>query len=186
LVPEADYIVVDNDEHRSVNDTILATSLGSLESKHIPQNLENAQSDIFDSLARKVGYHYSRIGAHQGLTQVEDVDRVRLIASNGSLRPMRVVISKDGRLWADNTHTGLALLLRCGAAAELADIPCYFVDLCGIVPRVIHRPSTLIEPYLSVCVSKAKWLQWRIDLGWRPLTLSFTLGELFALGEYGP
>lgn len=43
-------------------------------------------------------------------------------------RAVRFVITKDGRIWSDNTHWTLAHLIKNGMDVMVGDIPIYVVD----------------------------------------------------------
>lgn len=159
----------------------------SSQSKHIPANLKGQRSDLFNSLANKVGYQCSRIGTRPGgltLTQEEDVAIVQTIAKSQKIRPVKFCITKDKKIWADNTHNVLAALLLYGENVVIKNIPHFIVDLRGRHPVVFNCPDSLINPNLGISINAALYIQEKLDNGWRPENISFTIGELFEFGGY--
>jgi hypothetical protein len=163
---------------------VLRFPVKSTQSKHFPQNMTGEKAERLESLAASVGYAFPKIGVYQGLSQEEDVFRVQRLASLTTLRPVKFVITKDSRIWADNTHWMLACLLKMGIDIIIEDTPHYIIDFRTNPLTIFNRPSTLVMPYLSVSIQNALRLQDMIDRGWRPLDISFTIGDLLTIGKY--
>ena len=159
-------------------------SLGSTESKHVPQSVESPLIDELIELARAMGYANPKMGAHQGMNAHEDRQYVRALVERTELRPLKFVLTRDGRVWADNTHWTLAAVLKHGLDQTIADVPHYFVDFTDPRALVINRPESLLGLRFDDAVRKAGWIQERLDLGWRPPTVSFTIEDLLESGGY--
>jgi hypothetical protein len=159
--------------------------LRDAQSKHIPEDLTGPLADLFKALASGVGYPFARIGTHKRRSADADRDAVRRMATLAPPRPVKLVVTRNGLLWADNTHWALAALVRHGVDAQVRDIPHYFVDLRGDPPAVVRRPTSLSGEHLRLSVAYAAKIQDRLDRGWRPSEVSFTVGDLYALGRYG-
>lgn len=158
--------------------------LVELQSKHLPPEASSPELEVLREQSKAVGYQYSEMGNHQKLSP--DLDRfyVHSLSKLAGFRPIKIVIEQDCRLWADNTHWTLAALLRFGLGARLKDVPCYFVDMRTDKPLIINRPDTLIGRSQSAVITNAENIIKRLAMGWRTPPLSFTIGELFALGRY--
>lgn len=169
---------------KDIDKNIGHKALRLVQSKHIPQNMVGDRANLFEKLSQKVGYKYIRIGLYRGYTHRKDISFVHGLA-NGEISPVKIVITKDGRLWADNTHRALACMIKYGKETTINKIPHYYVDLRGEFPIIVHKPKSLAMPNLNIAVLYAKEIQERLLLGWRPQNISFTLGELFDIGNYG-
>ena len=65
-------------------------------------------------------------------------------------RAVRFVISKDGRIWSDNTHWTLAYLLQKGANSLVSDIPAYIIDFRKTVPIVFDREGVVFDSIYDI------------------------------------
>lgn len=160
------------------------TKLGGVQAKHVPSDATNAHLEELRRRSRAVGYEFSEMGSHQRLDPAMDRFYVAALSELPGLRPLKFVLTPDGRVWADNTHWTLAALLKLGEDATISDAPHYFVDLRQETPLVINRPSTLLGRSLEEAVRRAQSIAIRLEAGWRPPTLSFTIHDLRRLGRY--
>lgn len=159
--------------------------LVELQAKHLPSDATSPKLEILRERSRAVGYKHSEMGNHQQLSPELDRFYVQSLSRLVGFRPIKIVVDQDCRLWADNTHWTLAALLRFGREASTKDVPYYLVDMRTDSPIIVNRPSTLIGRSRSVAMENAKRIIQRLESGWRPTILSFTIGELYNLGEYG-
>lgn len=72
---------------------------------------------------------------------------------------------------------------KFGPEVKIGAVPHYFVDLREPL-TVVNRPTTLMEQALEKAIDNALEIQRRLDTGWRPSQLSFTILELYQLGGY--
>jgi len=155
--------------------------IAQLETKHTPPGIDTSKLATMRLLASTVGYSYSDVGSNLCLTIEEDRQRVREMAQCRQQRPIKVVITRDCRVWADNTHWSISCLLRLGLHARLGDVEYYIVDLRrGMQPnaRIVGCPPSLYGSARALAINNAWAIQRRLDRGWRPLNLSYTLGAL--------
>lgn len=160
-------------------------ALGTLQSKHQAQTATGVRAAQLDAAAKAVGYEFPRVGRAQGLTQPEDIEDVHRKAGVEVLRPIKVIIGSDGRLWADNTHWSLAWMVRKGVMVPLDEVDHYAIDVRGVVAVVHDPPSSLIDASLVTAVDNALRLRSMLLAGFRPHPLSLTLEDLFLTGGYG-
>lgn len=159
-------------------------TVGELAAKHIPQDMDDRAGACFVRLAEQIGYEFPRIGTHQGLSQDEDIARVRRMARAVEVRPLKIVLTSDGRAWADNTHWALAAMVRHGMGVLVRDTPHYLVDVSVGRPRVIGKPAGLEGPALERAILNALRVEQRVSRGWRPLGCEFLMRDLFEYGRY--
>lgn len=95
-------------------------------------------------------------------------------------RAVRFVISRDNRLWSDNTHWTLAYLLEKGTEALVSDISMYLVDFRDLCPAIYDKDGVIFDSIYDIkcAIASAKRIQERLDLGWRPSELSYTIKQL--------
>lgn len=96
-------------------------------------------------------------------------------------RAVRFVISKDDRLWSDNTHWTLAYILEKGVDALVLDVPMYIVDFRESYPVIYDKDGVVFDSIYDIkcAIASAKRIQERLDLGWRPPELSYTIKQLY-------
>lgn len=95
-------------------------------------------------------------------------------------RAVRFVISKDNRLWSDNTHWTLAYILEKGVYALVLDVPMYIVDFRESYPVIYDKDGVVFDSIYDIkcAIASEKRIQERLDLGWRPPELSYTIKQL--------
>ena len=95
-------------------------------------------------------------------------------------RAVRFVISKDGRLWSDNTHWTLAYILEKGTEILVTDIPMYIIDFRESFPIIYDKDGVVFDSVYDIkcAIASAKRIQERLDLGWRPSEISYTIKQL--------
>lgn len=158
--------------------------LADTHSKHVPKGIDTSHVAHLKQLARRVSYRYCDLGHHQRLDPEQDRIYVSSMAGMRDMRPTKLVLTRCGRLWCDNTHWGLAAMVRWGTAVRVDHIPFYLVDLRGSTPVIVRRPRGLMGRGLALAISNARSIQLRLDKGWRSIDIRFTLGDLFDLGGY--
>lgn len=96
-------------------------------------------------------------------------------------RAVRFVISKDGRIWSDNTHWTLAYLYKYGLNTKVNDIPLYIVDLRTLKPVIYDINGVVFDSLADIknAIIASKQIQERLDFGWRPENISYKIGDLY-------
>lgn len=94
-------------------------------------------------------------------------------------RPARFVISKYGRVWADNTHWTISYVLN-NFSALIKDIPAYMIDFREELPTIISINNSVYDSVICIknALQSAYSIQARLDKGWRPLSLEFKMSNL--------
>lgn len=116
---------------------------------------------------------------------MDNHEYVRRMAETPNFRPAKYIIDKSGRMWTDNTHTSLSIMVRNRISAPINSADYFFVDLRdeNIILQPQHLPI-LSETIYSKIIFNALKLQQRIDNGWRPVPLSYTMEELYLYDNY--
>lgn len=131
-------------------------------------------------LSSKVGYDYLILGSHRCNSRTEsEKERIHNMKNTSYKRPARFVISRDGRVWADNTHWTVSYVLN-DPSALIKDIPSYIVDFREELPTIASINNSVYDSVICIknAISSAYSIQERLDKGWRPLPLSFKISDL--------
>ena len=151
--------------------------LTDTEAKHIVfPNLHNEMIE----LSNKVGYEYSVLGSHRNNSRTaSEIERINNMKNTEYKRPARFVISKDGRVWADNTHWTISYAL-IDKNSRIIDIPSYVVDFREQFPKIISINNSVYDSIICIqnAIESAYAIQERLKKGWRPSTISFTILDL--------
>lgn len=172
------YIVLDDNDPALSIQNYLSTKLMEVESKHVA--FFNDQSKIFFELSEKVNYNNTILGFHRHATIQNEYFRINNMSQSACLRAVRFVITKDGRIWSDNTHWTLAYILKYGVDVTVLDIPMYIVDFRENVPIIFDKNGAVFDSLFDVksSIASAQRIQERLDKGWRPLNLSYKIINL--------
>lgn len=155
------------------------------ECKHIAINTPINIANIFQEKAAMVNYEYCFMSLKNNYNVKDNHEYVLSMAKAPNFRPAKYVIDKSGRIWADNTHTSLSIMVRDGFFTPIKSADYFFVDLR--VENIIFQPQhlpILSNKIYSQIIFNALKLQQRIDNGWRPISLSYTLENLYLYDNY--
>ncbi len=157
----------------------LTKKIEDIESKHIVEYKDNTNK--FVKYYQKVGYTNVVIGTHRNINIEDDFYRIQNMSKSICKRAVRFVISRDGRVWADNTHWTLAYLMKKGVATTILEIPSYIIDFRNVIPTIYDKDGVVFDSIFDIksAIASAKRIQERLDLGWRPSELSYTIKELY-------
>ncbi|MFI3166468.1 MAG: hypothetical protein R3Y45_09405 [Bacillota bacterium] len=172
------FEVIKDDKYKTINE-LLDVCLKNLECKHI-SNI-NERTTILNNNAIKVGYDYHIFGSHRVENAISsEIDRIINMSNSQCDRAIRIVITRDGRFWSDNTHWTLAYLIKFNLNVKLRDVPFYIVDFRCKTPQIISYKDTLFASVydLENAVNAASAIQERIDIGWRTSNLKYSINEL--------
>ncbi|MEY8484168.1 hypothetical protein AALD74_20335 [Lachnospiraceae bacterium 48-21] len=156
----------------------LTKEIKAVESKHVANYKDSTK--IFFEFSEKVGYPNTVLGFHRNASIQNEYFRIQNMSHSICNRAVRFVISKDGRMWSDNTHWTLAYLLQKGTKTLVSDIPAYIVDFREIVPTIYDKNGVVFDSIYDIksSIASAKRIQERLDLGWRPTDFSYTIKQL--------
>lgn len=155
------------------------------ECKHIAINTPLSTAKIFQEKASIVHYEYCYMSLKDNYDINKNHEYVRFMSETPNFRPAKYIIDKSGRIWADNTHTSLSIMVRNGIFAPIKSADYFFVDLRN--GNIIFQPNNLpilSNDIYSKIIFNALKLQQRIDKGWRPVSLSYTLENLYLYDNY--
>lgn len=96
-------------------------------SKHVADYRNRTK--IFFEHSDLVGYQNTILGIHKNASIENEYFRIKNISHSLCHRAVRFVISKDNRLWSDNTHWTLAYILEKGVDALVLDALCILLIL---------------------------------------------------------
>ncbi len=155
-----------------------STKLMEVESKHVA--FFNDQSKIFFELSKKVNYNNTILGVHRHATIQNEYFRINNMSKSACLRAVRFVITRDDRIWSDNTHWTLAYFLKYGMDVTIMDIPMYIVDFREDVPTIFDKNGAVFDSLFDIksSIASAQRIQERVDKGWRPCNLSYKIIDL--------
>ena len=155
------------------------TLLINTESKHVA--LKNDATSIFFELSEKVEYSNTILGIHRTSIITNEYFRIKNMSNSSCLRAVRFVITKDKRIWADNTHWTLAYIYIYGLGAKISDIPLCIIDFRSILPIIYDCEGVVFDSISDIkkSIAAAKSIQERLELGWRPNKISYTIGQLY-------
>lgn len=151
----------------------------SVESKHVADLRDNTEK--FFEYSKKVGYMNTILGNHRNSSIKNEYARIKNMSASECERAIRFVITKDERLWSDNTHWALAYLLKYGLETTLLDIPAYIIDFRDSTPVVFDKSGVVFDSVFDIksSIASANRIQERLTIGWRPLEVSYTIKNLY-------
>ena len=161
------------------------TSIKDTQCKHIAINTPSQIAQIFEEKAKLVNYEYCYMSIKTNYNIIDNQNYVYKMAIISNFRPAKYIIDRTGRIWADNTHTSLSILVRHGIMATIKTADFYFVDLRygNNIFQPSHLPKLSEESYYKIIANSLK-LQKRLDSGWRPAPLSYTIQDLYLNDNY--
>jgi hypothetical protein len=154
--------------------------LKNLECKHLAEII-TPQHNRLKTLAEEAGHKHFLLGSHRNSDIEEEKEIIRKMAEDKDFkRSIRIVITSDGLIWSDNTHTTLAYMKRYGLTVDLGRVPFYVVNLIEKIPEIISVDNRVSDSLKDIknAISSAKRLEERIQVGYRPDNLSFTIEDL--------
>lgn len=149
------------------------------QAKHVA--FKHEHTDIFFELSQKVKFDNTILGIHRGSSVENEYLRIINMSESTCPRAVRFVISKDGRIWSDNTHWTLAYLYKYGLNTKVNDIPMYIIDLRTLKPVIYDFNGVVFDSLADIknAIIASKQIQERLDSGWRPENISFKIGNLY-------
>lgn len=153
--------------------------LTDVESKHVA--FKNDATNIFFELSKQVQYENTILGIHRTSIIQNEYLRIKNMSQSPCLRAVRFVIAKDNNIWSDNTHWTLAYIYKYGLETRIADIPLYIIDFRNKLPVIYDCDGVVFDSLLDIkkSMAAAMSIQNRLDLGWRPQNISYTIGQLY-------
>ena len=85
------------------------------------------------------------------------------MSNSSCLRAVRFVITKDKRIWADNTHWTLAYIYKYGLGAKISDIPLYIIDFRSKLPIIYDCEGVVFDSISDIKKSIAAAKAFRRD-----------------------
>jgi len=162
----------------SISDYILK-KIGNVESKHVA-DFRNTTEKFFKN-SEIVGYPNTILGIHRNASIKNEFFRIQNMCHSICNRAVRFVITKDERIWSDNTHWSLAYILQNGITTLLSEIPMYIVDFRESIPIIYDKEGVVFDSINDIknAIASSERIQNRLNLGWRPLDDSYTIEQLY-------
>lgn len=172
------YVEFDDSNPASSIQNFLSTKLMEVESKHVA--FLDDKTKIFFELSEKVNYNNTILGIHRNATIQNEYFRINNMSKSACPRAVRLVITRDGRIWSDNTHWTLAYLLKYEMNIVIKDIPMYIVDFRKDIPSIFDKNGAVFDSLFDIksAIASAQRIQDRLDRGWRPCNLSYKIIDL--------
>lgn len=173
------YIVFKKDNWPSDIISYRDILLTDVESKHVA--FKNDATDIFFELSEQVEYENTILGIHRTSIIQNEYLRIKNMSQSPCLRAVRFVIAKDNNIWSDNTHWTLAYIYKYGLETRISNIPLYIIDFRNKLPIVYDCEGVVFDSLSDIkkSMAAAMSIQKRLDLGWRPQNISYTIGQLY-------
>lgn len=156
----------------------LCKRLEDVESKHVADFRDSTK--VFFEFSKLVGYPNTVLGIHRNASIENEYYRIKNMCHSICPRAVRFVISKDGRIWSDNTHWSLAYFQKKGGDTLIIDIPMYIIDFRESYPIIYDQDGVVFDSIYDIkcAIASANRIQERLNLGWRPLEFSYTIKQL--------
>ncbi len=157
----------------------LLKKIGDVESKHVADFRDNTEK--FFKYSEMVGYPNTIIGIHRNASITNEFYRIQNMCNSVCNRAVRFVITKDERIWSDNTHWSLAYILHNGIKTLISDIPMYIVDFRELYPIIYDKDGVVFDSINDIknAIASSERIQSRLNLGWRPQVHSYTIEQLY-------
>lgn len=121
------------------------TFLKKLQCKHIVY-IDSDKTELLADAAKEINYEWVMFGSHRENPSLEkEIDIIDSMISSNYTRPLRIVIDQDNRLWADNTHSTIAFMLKHGYNSRVKDVPFYIVDLRVTPYRIVSNNGSVLD-----------------------------------------
>lgn len=175
-------IEIEKNGNHDIYDFVLNKKLVSLNCKHIMtvNSLTQEVYNLADKAFEAVGaFNRMPWGARRNGTLQSEMEIIKGMVNSEFMRPMRVVIDKQDRIWADNTHTAVSWVLRKGVDCKLIDVPFYIVDL-RVETKVISVDGSLSNDLNDVkgAIKASSRITNLIEHGYRPNSIKWRVGDL--------
>lgn len=153
--------------------------IGDVESKHVANYRDTTER--FFKYSEMVGYSNTILGIHRNASIKNEIFRIQNMCHSICNRAVRFVITKDERIWADNTHWSLAYILQNGINTLLSEIPMYIIDFREPIPIIYDKQGVVFDSINDIknAIASSERIQNRLNLGWRPLSDSYTIEQLY-------
>lgn len=168
------YADIKDDYIHQLYNQVLSIPLIELHCKHImelspyTQNVYHASQDASSLCGRDNTIIW---GVHRNGTIESERNIINQMILDDFQRPVRIVIDKQGRFWADNTHTVISWVLRKGSSCRLRDIPFYIVDLqknTAVIISVLDSLNDSVQDIKSAIACGQRICE-LIDYGYRDI-----------------
>ncbi|MCL2540355.1 MAG: hypothetical protein FWE53_02865 [Firmicutes bacterium] len=158
--------------------SVVNTKLVDIEVKHIAAVSKSTQK-IYE-LSEKVGYQWALLGARKEFGIDEAKERVEGMSKSWIERPIKIVLTKDKRIWGDNTHWTMSYVKKYGPRTKLNEVPFYIVDLREKEPVIVNVKGSvkLNDADITATITAAQEINKRLSLGWRPKGIYYTVADL--------
>jgi cytochrome c biogenesis factor len=166
-------------QNNAVHKKVAKTQLKNVQSKFVA-TINNKKTKTFALLAQKFGKPFVVFGSHKDYTPLQEQEEIAFLAWQKSLVPLKLVLVPDGRIFTLNTHRSLAYMMRFGQNVRIGQVPFVLFDFSNFAhPQIVDvNGSVTAVKNLQNLYQSALDLTDRVQNGWRPKNMSYTLQDL--------
>lgn len=112
--------------------------------KHVLRNVNNKTRNLVTA-SEAIDYHHVWWGYGQNLhtdperNRLINIGIIQKIIYDCHIHPVRLVIDREGWLWADNLHNTIANILCRESGVSFLSMPVYIVDMRGPIPKIADK-----------------------------------------------
>jgi len=148
------------------------------ESKHIALATPASMAIELKKLADVVGYKYCFMSDGDNFDPKFVVKSIYRMYESGFNRPVKYILTSDGRIWSDNTHTSILYAFKYGFDVKIFETDYYIVDVRKTCPVIFLGSQSISEKHFIPIIKNALAVETRVRLGWRPRDVRYTIGDL--------
>lgn len=91
------------------------------------------------------------------------------------------LLSQKTNVFGQIIHIGHWHIYKYGLGAKISDIPLYIIDFRSKLPIIYDCEGVVFDSISDIkkSIAAAKSIQERLELGWRPNKISYTIGQLY-------
>lgn len=123
--------------------------------KHVLRLGSDKANKVYQ-ISESIGYQKVIWGYGQGLSvfptrnKTINMWKMQAMIYDGVIRPVRLVIDKNGVLWVDNLHTAIKDILVLGDDTKLSDIIVYIVDMRTSPVTVVSINDSVVKNFNAI------------------------------------
>ena len=167
-------------EYNYVTETLISHT----ESKHIALATPQQIASEFEKRSAAVNYKYCYMSNQGDFNAFAVAKYIYAMHTSDFNRPAKYVLTSDGKIWADNTHTSILHLYKFKEDVKIKQTLFYIVDTRSEYPQIILEAKNINPIHYPAIAKNALALENRIKLGWRPRSICYTLKNLCDYDHY--
>ena len=158
---------------------IAERKIADLECKHVI-NFNSPKAKIIYNLGIESGFAGVIWGSTRNGTEHTEKAIINQMLETNFNRPLKIVVVKNNRIWADNTHTCIAQILRHGGQVKIKEVPFYIIDLSHKHPIIVNYNNSVLNSVREIkkAISYAYKIHERNEKGVRPNNITWNIKDL--------